>query len=198
MDAGLALLAAFSFIVGSVPFGLLFTRGSGVDITKTGSGNIGATNVLRSVGKKAAAMTLLADMLKGTAAVALVRVVMGPDMFREGLCGLMAVLGHDFSIFQGGKGGKGVATSLGVLFIYTPWAGLAAALTWLATFLAFRISSLGALMAFVAAPIAVYYFGYGWDALVISVIITLLLIYKHRTNIKNLINGTEKRIGHKA
>lgn len=198
MDAGLALMAAFCFLVGSVPFGLLFTRGSGVDIRKTGSGNIGATNVLRSVGKKAAAMTLLADMLKGSAAVALARVLLGPDQFAAGLCGLMAVLGHDFSVFQGFKGGKGVATSLGVLFVYTPMAGLAAAIVWLGAFLVFRISSLGAIAAFVAAPVAVYYMGYGWDALRFSVIITLLLIFKHRTNIKNLINGTEKRIGQKA
>ena len=114
------MVLALSFLMGSIPFGLVFTMGTGVDLKKVGSGNTGATNVLRAVGKRAALMTLLGDMLKGVAAVALAR-ALGLGLLVEGAAGLCAVLGHDFSFFLRFRGGKGVATSIGVVLIYIHW-----------------------------------------------------------------------------
>lgn len=190
------LVMALSFVVGSVPFGLVFTMGSGVDIRKIGSGNTGATNVLRAVGKRAAFLTLMGDMIKGVAAVALAR-ALGLGSVVEGAAGLFAVLGHDFSIFLRFRGGKGVATSLGMVLIYIPLAGILTSIIWLATVFAARYSSLGAIVSFSALPAIVWAIGSGTEKLVVSAIITLLLLYKHRTNINSILKGTESRIGQK-
>jgi len=179
-----------------VPFGLVFTMGSGVDIRKIGSGNTGATNVLRAVGKRAAFLTLMGDMIKGVAAVALAR-ALGLGSVVEGAAGLFAVLGHDFSIFLRFRGGKGVATSLGMVLIYIPLAGILTSIIWLATVFAARYSSLGAIVSFSALPAIVWAIGSGTEKLVVSAIITLLLLYKHRTNINSILKGTESRIGQK-
>jgi glycerol-3-phosphate acyltransferase PlsY len=200
-----AMVLVFCYLMGSVPFGLIFARAKGVDLRTVGSRNIGATNALRAAGKAVAAMTLLGDLLKGVAAVALARAALNegfvhpagaipPGAF-EALAGLAAVLGHDYTVFLRFKGGKGVATSLGAVLLYAPMAGLATVGVWLVTVAATRVSSLGALVAFALMPAGVWFLGYGWEKGIISAIITLLLIYRHRTNIMSLIRGEERRVG---
>lgn len=191
------MVFGFSFLMGSIPFGLVFTMGSGVDIRSVGSGNTGATNVLRAVGKRAALFTLMGDMLKGVAAVALAR-ALGLGGLAEGMAGLFAVLGHDFSFVLRFRGGKGVATSLGVILIYTPLAGFLTCILWLVTVFLFRYSSLGALVSFCALPALVAGLGLGIEKITISAIITILLIYKHRDNIRNLLKGAEGKVGQKT
>jgi glycerol-3-phosphate acyltransferase PlsY len=201
MNALVVLLIAGSFFIGSIPFGVLFARKGGVNLRDAGSGNIGATNVLRSVGKKEAVLTLLGDLLKGTSAVAAGK-ALGVGPLYEGAMGLAAVVGHDFSLFLRFRGGKGVATSIGVMVIYAALAGFITVLVWLApvaaTVAVTRISSLGALTAFALLPVLVAAFGYGGEKLVFSVIISALLMVKHRENIKRLFQGTEGRIGERA
>ena len=191
------LVMALSLLVGSVPFGLVFTMGSGVDIRKVGSGNTGATNVLRAVGKRAAILTLMGDMLKGVAAVALARALgLGPVV--EGAAGLCSVIGHDFSFFLRFRGGKGVATSLGVVLFYMPLAGIITCIIWFATVFVVRYSSLGAIVSFSVLPAIVWALGSGSEKLVVSAIITILLLYKHRSNITNIMKGTESKVGQKT
>lgn len=192
-----ALLIIYSFLLGSIPFGLLLSRMKGIDLTKVGSGNIGATNVLRTAGKVPALLTLLGDCLKGVAAVA-VGHALGVGPLYEGILGVAAILGHDFSVFLRFKGGKGVATSLGVILIYMPQAGILTIIIWLAAAIATRYSSLGALISFGVLPINVLVFGYGNEKVIISAVISLLLIFRHSENIKRLLKGTEGRIGGKA
>lgn len=190
MSAQDIILIIGSFLLGSIPFGLVFTRGSGVDISTVGSGNIGATNVMRTVGKKAAALTLLFDLLKGTLAVAL-GIWLGAEMRIIGSMGFAAILGHDFSIFRKFRGGKGVATSLGVMLLFTPHAGMVAVALWLATVYATRVSALGALVGFAALPPATWAFGYEWEKLLLSVIITVLLFIRHIPNIRQMLKNKE-------
>ncbi|MCG6553037.1 MAG: glycerol-3-phosphate 1-O-acyltransferase PlsY [Candidatus Magnetominusculus sp. LBB02] len=182
-----------AFILGSVPFGLIVARTKGVDIKKTGSGNIGATNVLRSVGKWAALCTLLGDMLKGALAVIIARYLsMGETAV--GLIGVFAILGHDFSVFSRFKGGKGVATSLGVLLVYSPAVGAVTAAVWLIALSIWKYSSLSALLAFLVVPVNIYLFDYSPGKLIYGLIIMLLIVYKHKDNIERLISGTEPGI----
>ena len=192
-----ALVIAFSFLVGSIPFGVVFTKSRGIDLEKVGSGNIGATNVLRAAGKKVALMTLMGDILKGTAAVALARAV-GTGTLVEGMAGLAAVAGHDFSPFMRFRGGKGVATSLGVILIYTPIAGILTVIIWLVTVLTMRYSSMGALVSFSLMPVWVLLQGYPSEKLYTAIIISVLLVAKHSGNIKRLIKGTEGKIGNRG
>lgn len=190
------LYLAGAFLLGSIPFGLLFTRASGVDITKVGSGNIGATNVMRTVGKVPAVMTLLFDLLKGSAAVATgIWLELGPLL--PGAMGLAAVLGHDFSVFRGFRGGKGVATSIGVLLVFMPAAGLATVVVWLFAIFITRVSALGALCSFAVLPLAVWLLDYGWEKLFLSVIITVLLYIRHVSNIRQLIEKKKETMGGK-
>jgi glycerol-3-phosphate acyltransferase PlsY len=191
------LVIAFSFIVGAIPFGVLFTKSQGIDLKKVGSGNIGATNVLRVAGKKVALMTLMGDILKGTAAVALARAVGGGTPV-EGMAGLAAVLGHDFSPFMRFRGGKGVATSLGVVLIYTPIAGILTVILWLLTVITMRYSSIGAIVSFLLMPVWILLLDYPPETLYIAVIISVLLVAKHSGNIKRLLKGTEGKIGNKG
>lgn len=186
-----------AFLMGSIPFGVVFARARGVDLRKVGSGNIGATNVLRNVGKEAALLTLLGDMLKGTAAVALGK-LFGVGPLFEGLLGLAAIVGHDFSIFLRFRGGKGVATSIGVVLLFSPLAGIITVVLWLATAFLTRYSSLGALVSFALLPAGMAVTGQAGEKLTVSVIISSLLIIKHAGNIKRLLSGTERRIGGKA
>ncbi|HEB74916.1 MAG TPA: glycerol-3-phosphate 1-O-acyltransferase, partial [Nitrospirae bacterium] len=146
------VLLAVAYIAGSIPFGLVIARARGVDLRRSGSGNIGATNVLRTMGKKEAVFTLAGDIMKGAFAVALVKVSGYGDPY-AGIAGLLAVLGHDYPVFMRFRGGKGVATSIGVLLVYAPYVGLLTVLIWLAAVFASRYSSLGALTAFTFLPL---------------------------------------------
>ncbi|KXO77559.1 glycerol-3-phosphate 1-O-acyltransferase PlsY [Brucella anthropi] len=193
----LALMGAliFGYFLGSIPFGLILTRFAGLgDVRSIGSGNIGATNVLRTGNKKLAAATLSFDMLKGTVAV-LVASRYGPDAAIG--AGFGAFIGHLFPVWIGFKGGKGVATYLGVL-IGLAWPGaLVFAAVWIVTALLTRYSSLAALIASIVVPIALYSRGYSAIAILFG-IMTVMVIFKHKANISRLLNGTESKIGAKG
>lgn len=195
-SAFLALVAlGLGYLLGSIPFGLILTRLAGLgDVRQIGSGNIGATNVLRAGSKKLAAATLVLDALKGTAAV-LLAAQWGetPAM----LAGLGAFLGHLFPVWLGFRGGKGVATYIGVL-LGLFWPGMVVfCLLWLATAFTTRYSSLSALVASFITPMFLWWFGHLALSALFAVL-TLLLFYAHRENIKRLQAGKESRIGEKA
>ncbi|MGX5800248.1 glycerol-3-phosphate 1-O-acyltransferase PlsY [Bradyrhizobium sp. Arg314] len=192
---GYAIALVFGYLLGSIPFGLLITRAAGLgDVRKIGSGNIGATNVLRTGNKGLAAATLLLDALKGTAA-ALIAGYFSPDYGL--LAGFAAFLGHLFPVWLGFKGGKGVATYLGVL-LGLAWQGaLVFAVVWLAMAFLFRYSSLAALAAAVVVPIALYFMSQPQIAGLFAVM-SLVVIVKHRANISRLLAGTEGKIGAKG
>ena len=183
---------AFGYLLGSAPFGLLLTRAAGLgDVRNIGSGNIGATNVLRTGNKGLAALTLLLDALKGTAAV-LIAGYYGPELAL--VAGFGAFMGHLFPVWLGFKGGKGVATYLGVLTGLAWKVALVFAVLWLAVALITRYSSLAALIASVAVPLTLFYLG-RIDYAVLFTIMTAIVFIKHRTNISRLLAGTESRIG---
>ncbi len=185
----------FGYFLGSIPFGLILTRLAGLgDVRSIGSGNIGATNVLRTGNKKLAAATLIFDMLKGTVAV-LIASRYGPNAAIA--AGLGAFIGHLFPVWIGFKGGKGVATYLGVL-IGLAWPGaLVFAAAWIVTALLTRYSSLAALIASIIVPIALYFQGSSAIAILFA-IMTVIVFFKHKTNITRLLNGTENKIGAKG
>ncbi len=192
----LPIALAFGYLLGSVPFGLLLTRSAGTaDIRGIGSGNIGATNVLRTGRKDLAAATLLGDALKGTVAVVVASLVFGPE---GGIAaGLGAFVGHIFPVWLGFRGGKGVATFLGVA-LGLAWQGaLAFAVVWLLVAYLSRYSSLSALIASLATVIVVALLGDGPVALLLAVLAALLWA-KHQQNIRRLLNGTEGKIGAKG
>lgn len=192
----LAVLA--SYLLGAVPFGLLFARlFSDVDVRSVGSGNIGATNVLRASGRKAAALTLLADCLKGLVPVLAVQSLFHLDAVTA-LAAAAAVLGHNFPVYLGFRGGKGVATSYGAVLAVEPVIGLICLAIWLAAALVWRYSSLSALLSFALYPVLVIVSGpqsrpFGMLALFIFG----MIYYRHRENIKRLLAGTEPKIGKK-
>jgi len=187
------LALALGYVLGSIPFGLFFAFASGAgDIRKIGSGNIGATNVLRTGKKWAAAATLLCDGAKGAAAVLLARHTLFHDT--EVLAGFAAVLGHMFPVWLRFKGGKGVATFLGVCFaLYWP-VGLLVAGTWLGAAWIWRISSLSALIA-IALSGAYFLLFHREGYAVLALLLSLLIYYMHRDNIRRLLQGEEPRIG---
>jgi glycerol-3-phosphate acyltransferase PlsY len=187
------VLLVISFILGSIPFGIIIAKAKGVDLKKVGSGNVGATNVLRSLGKWPAILTLLGDVLKGTAAVAIGR-YLGVGPVYEGLAGISAILGHNFSLFLGFRGGKGVATSLGVLSIFSPQTALVTFIIWLVVVIFTKYSSLGAIVSFGLLPINILLFN-GKERLLAASLITILIVIRHRENIQRLMNGTERKIG---
>ena len=184
---------AFGYLLGSIPFGLLLTRAAGLgDVRKIGSGNIGATNVLRTGNKGLAAATLALDALKGTAAVLVAR-YWGEEFAL--LAGLGAFLGHLFPVWLGFRGGKGVATYLGVAAAVSWQVGLVFAAAWLAVAAISRYSSLSALLATLAAPVAMWLLGGPGAAVALLAIMTLLVFWKHRANISRLMAGSESKIG---
>ena len=190
-------LAAFivGYLFGSVPFGLILTRLAGVgDIRAIGSGNIGATNVLRTGRKGLAAATLIGDALKGTAAV-LVAAQFGPNLAI--LAGLGAFMGHVFPVWLKFKGGKGVATYIGVLLGLKPLALAIFAGVWLVMALATRYSSLSGLVASAAMPPVLWWLGERQTA-ELFVVLTLIAWWRHRENMRRLVAGTEARIGRKS
>jgi glycerol-3-phosphate acyltransferase PlsY len=188
--------ALLGYFLGSIPFGLVLAQLAGYgDIRKIGSGNIGATNVLRTGNKPLALATLLLDSGKGAIAVLLVRYIGGDAAAMA--AGLFAIVGHCFPVWLKFKGGKGVATTLGMLIALAPFVGLSACAVWLATALAFRFSSLSALVAVLSAPFAAFFI-YQDDTLAGTCgIIAMLLWIKHRANIHRLIKGEEPKIGQK-
>ena len=186
-----------SYLLGSIPFGVLITKwGMGIDVRKVGSGNIGATNVLRSGGKKEAILTLLADMLKGFLPVFLVQIYLG-DAKLAAMAGSAAVVGHIFPVFLKFKGGKGVATALGVMFTLMPKAALTAIILFaIVTYLTKHVS-LGSITAAVAMPFLGWYFPYGPYPIYASSFIAALIVFRHQENIHRLLSGEEHRLGEK-
>ena len=195
----LLLFIAVAYLLGSLSFAVIVSRAMRLpDPRQYGSGNPGATNVLRSGRKSAAVLTLLGDALKGWAAVVLARMLAPQFGLDDGivlLCALAVFIGHLFPLYFRFQGGKGVATALGVLVGLNPWLGLACLATWLFMAGVFRISSLAALTTAVLAPVyAGLLMGWGDTAMTVLVI-TLLLIYRHKSNLIKLVNGQEARIG---
>ncbi len=199
------LAAVGGYLLGSIPFGLVLTRAAGLgDIRTIGSGNIGATNVLRTGRKDIALATLLLDAGKAGIALLLARELAGlADISEEfqrqiGLtAGAAAFIGHCYPIWLNFKGGKGVATFFGVLFAGAWPLGAMAGVTWLAVATMFRYSSLAALCAAAIAPLAALVAGFGWAEVIFSTLIAALIFWRHRTNIARLRAGTEPRIGDK-
>ncbi len=187
-------LGVLGYLLGSIPFGLVLTRLAGLgDIRKIGSGNIGATNVLRTGRKGLAAATLLADAAKGAAAV-----LIGIWLAGQGgmlAAGLGAILGHLFPVWLGFKGGKGVATGFGVLLAAAPLAALGGVLVWLTMALITRMSSASALAACVAAPVIAALLGTSRPVEVLVIVTAVLIASRHHANIRRLLAGTEPRIG---
>lgn len=200
MDTLFHILAILlSYFLGAVPFGLFFSKlFSNIDVRSIGSGNIGATNVLRAAGKKAAVLTLLADTFKGLIPVLIVKFLFQDDAITA-LSGAAAILGHNFPVYLKFKGGKGVATSYGVIVAVAPWTGLLCLIIWALVAYIWRYSSLSALVSF-ACYLGLTFFitspqskPYG----LLSLFIFGMSYYRHRENIKRLLAGTEPKIGKK-
>lgn len=191
-----------AYLLGSISFAVVTSRAFGIADPRTyGSGNPGATNVLRSGKKSAAALTLLGDAAKGWVAVALAMHFATPDdqgVLLIAMVFLAVFLGHLFPLFLKFKGGKGVATALGVLLALNGWLGLAVLATWLLVAVVFRLSSLAALVAAAGAPIYAYALGMPREWVLACVVMTILLIWRHKSNIQNLLAGKESRIGKKT
>ncbi len=205
MISGLVIL--LSYLIGAVPFGLLVARSRGIDIRQVGSKNIGATNVLRSVGKKWGALTLALDALKGFVPAAffpmLGKMCCGDFQPLENLdlwCGVAAILGHNYPVYLGFKGGKGVATSAGVLLGVAPLAAGLGIVIWVTLFFVSRYVSLASIGACVAIPAAAWFL-YIRKGIVLPAALTLLgvlIIWRHRANIQRLVAGTEHRFVKKS
>ncbi len=191
------LWALLGYLLGSVPFGVLVTRAMGLgDLRAVGSGNIGATNVLRTGSKGAALATLLLDGGKGALAVLLARVLGGEEAAAQA-AGLAAFLGHCFPVWLRFQGGKGVATFLGTLLALAWPVGVGACLLWLATAALSRLSSLAALVAALWSPVLAALLGRG-DVAVLAALLAVVLTLRHASNIARLRAGTEPRIGQRA
>ncbi len=192
----LGLTAILAYLLGSVPFGIVFARTFGLgDLRRIGSGNIGATNVLRTGHKPAAFLTLIMDAGKGGIAVLLARALLADDAAQ--LAALFAFLGHLFPLYLKFRGGKGVATFLGTVLVLAFPLGLAACATWAAVAAAFRYSSLAALMAAAATPLFSLLIGPG-SLFVLALILALLIFLRHSQNIQRLLSGSEPKIGKKT
>ncbi|MBF0272021.1 MAG: glycerol-3-phosphate 1-O-acyltransferase PlsY [Magnetococcales bacterium] len=186
------------YLLGAVPFGLIVARFAGVgDLRAQGSGNIGATNVLRVAGRKAGALVLFLDMGKGALAAGIAIPLFGSDSWQTAATVVCAFLGHLYPVYLRFKGGKGVAVALGGLLAWTPLPGLLMVLTWLGMAKLARISSLSALSAFVVGPLSLFWLPAPPLAPAIHGLVTLLVFWRHRDNIRRLLAGTEPRIGKK-
>lgn len=202
--AGYSAAGLLGFFLGSIPTGFLVARARGIDIRKVGSGNIGATNAFRILGKPAGVFVLVVDGMKGWLACAWA----GPWVFRalSGwwsaeardyvaiIAGVAAVLGHNYTPWLQFRGGKGIATSAGVLAALVPAAFIAIFVVWTAVFLIGRYVSLASIAAALALPLATWCSGYSQRLILVTSAMTLLAVYKHKSNIQRLLNGTENRI----
>ena len=196
INMGIAMLLGYA--IGSIPFGLLLTKLGGMgDIRNIGSGNIGATNVLRTGNKKIAIAVLLLDGVKGAAAMGLILWLGMAQWWRDDpvmLAGLMAVLGHNFPIWLRFKGGKGVATSLGVITMLAWPAGIAALMTWLITAMIFRYSSVAALVGLGLSPVYMWVVTHDYPACYLVILLGFLSFVRHRANIARLVAAKEPKI----
>jgi glycerol-3-phosphate acyltransferase PlsY len=191
----LLLWAVVGYVLGSIPFGMVLSKVMGLgNLREIGSGNIGATNVLRTGSKKAAALTLILDGGKGAVAVLIARAMAGEDAAQ--VAGLMAFLGHCYPVWLKFKGGKGVATFLGLMLALAWPVGIACCLTWLATAAVSRISSLSALVAAGSSAVWMSVLGYG-SAVVLAVLLAVIVFARHHENTARLRAGTEPKIGAK-
>lgn len=194
--ANLAIVLLFGYLLGSIPFGLVLTKMAGLgDLRSIGSGNIGATNVLRTGNKKLAAATLLLDALKATAAALIAHAVFGHNAALFG--GFAAFIGHLFPVWLGFKGGKGVATYIGTLLGVAPLMVLIFAVAWLSVAFITRYSSLSALVATLVIPVVLWILGVE-EAAVVTAVMTVITYWRHKQNIERLIAGTESKIGKKG
>lgn len=201
-----ALVILVGFIVGSIPFGVIIAKRRGIDITKQGSGNIGATNVARAMGSRMGAYTLGIDALKGFLPTLAALWIM-PSWPWVSVVAFAAVVGHCFSIFLDFNGGKGVATSAGVFLALAPFATLGAAIVWLAVVLFTRVSSFGAFAALPALLLLLllpafelmgFKISSGRPYLLLAVAIALVVLYRHRANLKRALEGAESRFSRPA
>ena len=200
------VIALAAYLLGSIPTGYLVARARGIDIRTVGSGNIGATNAFRILGKPAGIFVLVADGLKGFAASAwladfvirLFAVAPGQIEYLKIVAGICAVLGHNFTCWLKFKGGKGIATSAGVYFALAPLAAGIALGTWIIVFALGRFVSVASIAAAVALPAAVWLTPNSLILRIVTTALGLLAIYKHKGNIQRLLNGTERRLGQKS
>lgn len=190
-----------AYLLGSIPAGFLVAKARGVDIRAVGSGNIGAANTFRAVGKTAGIIVLLIDALKGFVAVEASNLIVNffgvaePD--RENyriVAGIFAVLGHNYTCWLNFKGGKGIATSAGVYLALAPWAVLYAVVAFILGFGLTRFTSVGSMLAAVALPTAVWFTKDNWTLRIVTIVLGVLALLRHRMNIKRLIAGTENRV----
>lgn len=186
---------AVGFVFGSVPSGLWLVKAiHGIDIRQYGSKNIGSTNVFRTVGGKTASLVLLCDAGKGILAALLADMLTGGDLYAVLFAAIGALLGHNYSLFLGFKGGRGVATGLGLLIFLMPKVSGICFLVWLAIVLATRYVSLGSCVGALCAPFIAFYFGYPLPVIIFAAIAAAFVIIRHKDNIKRLLNGTESKI----
>jgi acyl phosphate:glycerol-3-phosphate acyltransferase len=196
------IVAVAAYLLGSIPTGFLVGRARGIDIRTVGSGNIGATNTMRVLGKPAGIFVLLADCLKGYAActwlliLVLKFITVAPENVAtlQIVAGIFAVLGHNYTCWLKFKGGKGIATTTGVYLALAPWAVLIGLVVFLLAVLATRYVSVGSIAAAIALPLAICLTQNGWLLDVVTIALAVLAIYKHKSNIQRLRNGTENRI----
>ncbi len=187
-----------AYLIGAIPVGFLVARGfGGLDIRRAGSGNIGATNVLRTLGKLPAILTLVGDIAKGYLAVTAARVLV-PAPWGAAAGAVLAIVGNCWPVFLRFRGGKGVATGFGAFLALTPWATGPAALVWLVVTASFRYVSLASVMACLCLPLGVMLLGYPWTTVGAAVGAALVIILRHRANLERLVNGREPRLGERA
>jgi len=190
------LLAAY--LIGAIPIGLIVARlFGGLDIRSAGSGNIGATNVLRTLGKLPAIVTLLGDIAKGALAVVTARTVV-PEPWGDAAGAVLAIVGNCWPVFLRFRGGKGVATGFGAFLALAPWATGPAALVWLIVTATFRYVSLASVMACLCLPIGVALLGYPWASVAAAVAAAAIIILRHRPTLERLFAGREPRLGERA
>jgi len=205
----LYILIPLSYMAGSIPFGLLIGRMRGIDPRQTGSRNIGATNVLRTMGRLPALATLIGDALKGALPVLACKIILShlggqeginpiynETALWEGVVGLMAIVGHIYSVFLSFKGGKGVATGLGVIAVYSPVSAVFVIIIWLIVVAVTRYSSLSAICASLSLPFFILLFDRSAFKIYFGIILAFLVVLRHKDNIRRLIEGREPRFGH--
>jgi glycerol-3-phosphate acyltransferase PlsY len=188
----LGLLAAY--LIGAIPVGFLMARAAGTDIRRSGSGNIGATNVLRTLGTGPAVLTLAGDIVKGYVAVSSARAI-GTEPWAAAAGAVAAIVGNCWPVFLGFRGGKGVATGLGAFLALIPWAVAPAAVLWLAVTALSRYVSLASVVACLSLPVGAAVLGYPRHSVIAAAVAAIIIVWRHRENLVRLAGGTERRLG---